>query len=77
MRTEVIANRLSIICGGPFLGACCCAGVTCGNTCCARWWELVMQDEEIRVRATKFYEDYYSGDIDVGKILSKSFLIDE
>jgi hypothetical protein len=78
-KEEVIANRLSIIFGGPKGGPCGCMGVPpCTNIACSIWWEIVMQDEEIKARAFKFYDDNREA-INSGilKILAKRFLIEE
>jgi hypothetical protein len=78
-KEEVIANRLSIIFGGPEGGPCGCMGVPpCRNTGCALWWEIVMRDEEVKAKAFKFYDDNKEA-INSGilKILGKRFLIEE
>ena len=76
-KIKIIANRMSILFGGPYMGACGCMGVPpCSNTRCAYWWEIVMRDEEIHEKVIAFYdknkETIESGVI---KLLVKRFLV--
>jgi hypothetical protein len=72
---EKIANRLSIILGGPHFSACACVGISCGNLGCSIWWEQVMKDDEIKTKIIDFY-NRHEKEIANGiiKILSKRFL---
>jgi hypothetical protein len=73
---KIIANRLSILYGGPHFGPCACAGIACGCTSCSAWWEMVLQDKEIQAQAIKFYENNKESiESGVLKILANRFLL--
>lgn len=74
---DIIANRLSLIFGGPIISPCACMGIPpCPNTACSRWWKIVMQDESIKEKAITFYMNNKSSiESGVLKLLAKRFLI--
>lgn len=72
----IIANRFSVIYGSPrMFGPCACMGASCGNLACETWWDIVLQDEEIRAMAINIYSRH-KDEIEngVGDLLKKRFL---
>jgi hypothetical protein len=53
---DIIADRLSILCGGPRTGSPCgCMGLKCGDITCAQWWIFAFTSKEIYEKAKKLY----------------------
>ena len=57
---EKIANRFSILCGGPHTGICGCMGLRCGQTSCAQWWIFAFRGKAIYEKAVKIYKENYT-----------------
>ena len=55
---EIIANRFSILCGGPRKGSPCgCLGLRCGVTQCHQWWIFAFRSKEIYEKAIQIYRN--------------------
>jgi hypothetical protein len=74
---EVIANRFSIIYGGPIQSPCACMGITCGDLRCSNWWEMILnQNEEIKKKAIDIYtRNWKNIESGVLKIIGKKYLV--
>ena len=75
-KLEVVANRFSVIFGGPKNSPCGCMGIECGSLRCSVWWEIALKDQEIREKAFAIY-DNHRDEIEAGvrTILTKHILI--